>query len=131
MKGLLALLANGLALSASCCAQHCPDLKGREATIGGASINGPVGLHHRLLKFAKVTIISSNGQIAWVGRTSSEGGLYSPDLRPDTYRLVVQGWGRTTVRIDPSLTKDSNGQTIFYSVLLSGNECVSTITVTN
>ncbi|HWF46314.1 MAG TPA: hypothetical protein VG168_04860 [Bryobacteraceae bacterium] len=73
----------------------------------------------------------SNGEPAWVGKTDKDGGFYIRQVRPDTYRLDVRGWGSTNIRIIPDLNTLSDGQTVFYSVQLMENECIATTTVTN
>lgn len=114
-----------------CYAKHCRDPKFQQAVIGGDTIDGSVRLHHKTLKFAQVRLFFSNGDPAWVGKTDKDGGFHIRQLRPDTYRLDVRGWGSTRIIISPDLNKLSNGQTVFYSVQLMGDECVGTTTVTN
>jgi hypothetical protein len=114
-----------------CCAKRCPDPRLQQAVIGGQTIDGSVRLHDKPLKFAKVRLFFSNGKPAWVGKTDKDGGFHIRELRPDTYRLDVRGWGSTSIRISPDLNKLSNGQTVFYSVQLMRDECIATTTVTN
>jgi hypothetical protein len=94
-------------------------------------IDGAVRLQHKPLKFTQVRLRYSNGKTAWVGTTDSNGGFHTKELRPDTYHLAVRGWGRSTVRINPDLTRASNGQEIFYYVQLVDDACIETIAVTN
>ena len=103
----------------------------RQAVIGGDTIDGSVVVHEKPLKFAQVLLYFSTGKTAWVGTTDKNGAFHIRDPRPVTYRLVVRGWGSTTIRISPDLNKLPNGQTLFYSVLLTDGGCVGTITVTN
>jgi hypothetical protein len=131
MKALLALVAIGIGLSAVCYAEHCPDPRLQRAVIGGDTIDGSVLLHHKPLKFAQLRLFLPNGKTGWVGTTDKNGAFHIRDLRPDAYRLVVRGWGSTTIRISPDLNKLSNGQTLFYSVLLMDGGCIGTMTVTN
>ena len=131
MKALLALAAIGIGLSAVCYAEHCPDPRLQLAVIGGDTIDGSVLLHHKPLKFAQLRLSSPNGKTVWVGTTDKDGEFHIRDLRPDTYRLVVRGWGSTTVRISPDLNKLPNGQMLFYSVQLTDSGCIGTMTVTN
>ena len=114
-----------------CCAKPCPDPRLQHAVIGGDTIDGSVSLHHKPLKFAQVRLFFSNGKTAWVGTAGNDGGFHIRDLRPDTYRLDVQGWGTTTIRISPDVNKLPNGQKIFYSLQLMDGECIGTLAVTN
>jgi len=114
-----------------CYARHCPDPKLRQAVIGGETVGGSVRLHNKPLKHAQVRLFFPNGEPAWVGKTDKDGRFHVRSLRPDTYRLDVRGWGSTSIRITPDLTKLSNGQTVFYSVQLIENECTATTAVTN
>jgi hypothetical protein len=131
VKGLPALAAVGIVLSSVCYAKPCPDPRLQQAVIGGDTIDGSVRLHHKPLKFAQLRLFFSSGKTAWVGTADKDGGFHIRDLRPDTYRLDVRGWGSTTIRISPDLNKLSNGQTLFYSVQLMEGECIGTTTVTN
>jgi hypothetical protein len=124
MNRLPSLVAIGIVLSAVCYAQHCPDPRLQQAVIGGDTIDGFVFPHHKPLKFAEVRLLFPNGKTAWTGTTDSEGGFHIRHLRPDAYRLVVQGWGSTMIRISADLTKLPNGQTVRYSVQLMDDECI-------
>ena len=114
-----------------CYANHCPDPRLQQAVIGGEAIDGSVRLHNTPLKFAQVQLFFSNGESAWVGKTDKDGGFHIRQLRPDTYRLDLRGWGSTSVRISPDLNRLSNGQTFFSSVQLMDHECIATTEVTN
>jgi hypothetical protein len=103
----------------------------RLAIIGGDTITGGVLIHKKALKFAQLRLYSSTGKTAWVGMTDNDGSFHITQLPPDTYRLKVRGWGSTTIRINPDLSKLPNGQTLFYSVLLMDDGCIGTTTVTN
>jgi hypothetical protein len=103
----------------------------QQAVIGGDTIDGSVRLHNKPLQFAQLLLYFSNGRTAWVGKTDKDGRFNIRQLRPDTYRLNVQGWGSTTIRVSPDLNKLSSGQTVFYSVDLLDGECIGTTTVTN
>jgi hypothetical protein len=127
MKRLPALAVIGIVLSAVCYAKHCPDPRLQQAVIGGDTINGNVRLHDKPLKFAQLRLFFSNGKTAWVGTTGKDGGFQIRDLRPDTYRLVVRGWGSTTIRVIPE-QKTFTGQAF---VDLMDTECTATVTVTN
>jgi hypothetical protein len=111
-----------------CYASHCPDPNLRQAVIGGDTINGSLILQTKPLKFAQLRLYFSTGKTAWVGMTDKDGSFHITDLRPDNYRLDVRGWGSATIRMNPDLTKLSNGQIPSYSVLLMENECVATTT---
>jgi len=95
----------------------------QHAVIGGDTIDGGVSLHHKPLKFAQLRLSFSNGTTAWVGTTDKDGRFHIRDLRPDTYRLDVRGWGTATIRI--------NGQQVFYTLALMDDECIGAVTVTN
>jgi len=130
MKALPSLVAIGIVLSAACHAQSCPDPKSQQAAIMGDTINGYVSLQQRPLKSAQVRLLS-NGKTIWVGSTDKIGSFHIKRLRPGTYRLSVRGWGGTTIRINPDLTKPcGNGQPI-YEVWLVDSECIWTVTVMN
>ena len=122
-----------LVLATTLCnaAPSCPDPRLRLAIIGGDTITGGVLIHKKPLKFAQLRLYSSTGKTAWVGMTDKDGSFRITHLPPDTYRLDVRGWGRTTIRINPDLNKLPNGQTLFYSVLLMDDGCIGTTTVTN
>ena len=129
MKSLPSLVAIGIVLSATCCAQTCPGPKTRQVTIGGDTIDGYVSLQQRPLKSAQVRLRSS-GKMTWVGSTKDDGSFHIKDLRRGIYSLTVSGWGSAIIRINPDLTK-SSGQTIYYSLLLVDNECIATLKVMN
>jgi len=131
MKKSLALAVIGIVLSSVCYGMPCSESRLQQAVIGGNSIDGSVRLHHKPLRLAQLRLLFSNGKTAWVGATDKDGGFHIRDLRPDTYRLDVRGWGSTTIHINPDLNKLPNGQTLFYSVQLMDGECIGTTTVTN
>jgi hypothetical protein len=114
-----------------CFASHCPNPRMQQAVIGGDTIDGDVRLHHKPLKFAQLRLFFSNGTTAWVGTTDNDGRFHIKDLRPDTYRLEVRGWGRTTIRISPEANKLPNGQMVFQTVHLMEDECIGVMAVTN
>jgi hypothetical protein len=114
-----------------CHANSCPDPRLQQAIIGGETIDGSVRLHNKPLKFAQARLFFSNGESAWIGKTDKDGEFHIKNLRPDTYRLEIRGWGSTTVRIRPDLNRLSNGQTLFYSLQLMEHECIATTTITN
>jgi len=118
-------------VSSLCFASHCPDARLQEAVIGGDTIDGSVILHQKPLKSAQIRLYFSSGKTAWVGITDKKGGFHITHLPQDTYRLDVRGWGSTTVRLDPKLSKLSNGQVPNYSLLLMENECVGTTEIVN
>ena len=131
MKRLQSLVAIGIVLSAACYAQHCPDPTQRRAKVGGDTIEGSVFLHQTPLKFSQLRL-SSNGKTTWVGATDHDGSFHIRGLRPDTYRLTVGGWGSTTIRVSPDLTKSvGNGQSPLYELLLRDDGCIMTLTVFN
>jgi hypothetical protein len=105
-------------------ASHCPDLRLRQATIGGDAITGYVILRNGPLKSAQMRLYDSSGKTAWVGLTDKHGGFSITHLRPDTYRLEVSGWGTAKIRLNPELDKLSTGQVPVWGVELMDNECV-------
>ena len=112
-----------------CFASHCPDAGLRQAIIGGDTIDGSVILSPKSLKSAQIRLYFSTGKTAWVGMTDKKGSFRITHLPPDTYRLDVRGWGSTTIQLDPTLSKLSNGQVPNYFLQLMENECVGTTTV--
>jgi len=61
-------------------------------------INGP-------LKFAQLRLYFSSGKTAWNGKTDKDGMFTIAKMPPGHYRLVVRGWGRTTVQLNPELDR--------------------------
>jgi len=118
-------------VSSLCFASHCPDIRLRQAVIGGDTIDGSVIFNRKSLKSAQIRLYFSTGKTAWVGMTDKKGSFRVTHLPPDTYRLDVRGWGSTTVRLDPKLSKLSNGQVPNYFLQLMENECVGTTEVVN
>jgi hypothetical protein len=109
--------------------QRSAPTQGYGAVIGGETINGSVVLHQKPLKFAQLRLYFSIGKTAWVGMTDKDGSFRISQLRPDTYRLDVRGWGSATIRLNPDLNKLSNGQIPVWSVQLMEDECVGTTTI--
>ena len=105
-------------LTSLCLASHCPDARLRHVVIGGNTIHGSVFLDRKPLKSVQLRLYFSTGKAAWVGTTDEDGLFYIYDLRPDTYRLDVRGWGRTTITLDPKLSDDFG-----YNLRLMDNEC--------
>jgi hypothetical protein len=112
-----------------CFAAQCPDPRLRQAVIGGETINGSVVLHQKPLKSAQLRLYFSIGKTAWVGMTDKDGTFRISQLRPDTYRLDVRGWGSATIRLNPDLNKLANGQIPVWSVQLMEDKCVGTTTI--
>ena len=113
-------------------ASHCPDPQLREAKIGGDAIFGGVSLHKKPLRFARVRLYSSSGKILWIGKTNKHGTFEIRKLVPGDYRLEVDGWGTTTVRLNPELAKPNGfGQVPAWNLLLTDHACVSTMAVMN
>lgn len=118
-------------VASACYAKHCTDPRLQQAVIGGNTIEGSVRRHHKPLKFAQLRLFFSDGKPAWAGTTDRDGGFHIRHLRPDSYRLDLQGWGSTTIRISPDLNKLPNGQTVSYSVQLGDDGCIGTTSITN
>ena len=125
MKALPSLIAIGIGLSAACHAQRCPDPNSQRAAIGGDAIDGNVSLQQKPLKAAQVQLLS-NGKTTWTGSTNDAGSFHIKGLQPGTYRLTVKGWGSTTIRVSPDLSKSFG-----YFLLLVDNECIETFMVIN
>lgn len=106
-----------------CLASSCPNPAWREAAIGGDTISGFVLLHDAPLKFALVRLYFPSGKTAWVGKTDKDGMFTIAKLPPGRYRLLVRGWGHTTVELNPDLDKKFI-QTPNWSLWLTDNACV-------
>jgi hypothetical protein len=115
-------LAFALILKASLCiaAPLCPDTRLREAKIDGDSITGYVLLHKKPLMFALVRLYASVGVAAWVGFTDKNGEFATGKLPPGVYRLEIDGWGSTSVQLDPKFLP----QKTFWVLTLTDNGCV-------
>lgn len=75
---------------------------------------------------ALVQLYASVGVAAWVGFTDKNGEFATVKLPPGVYRLEIDGWGSTKVRLDPNLAKKFHGQVPTWSLLLMDNGCVDT-----
>src|SRR5262245_47054475 len=117
-----------LILKGSLClaATVCPDPNLRQAKIGGDAISGYVLLHKKPLRFARVRLYPASGKADWTGRTDKNGGFVISKLPPADYRLEVDGWGSTSVQLNPDLDKKFHGQTPAWGLLLIDHGCVST-----
>ena len=118
-SGLLVIFVTSL-----CLASPCPNPALRQAAIGGDTITGFVSLHNGPLRFAQVRLYFSSGKAAWHGKTDKDGMFTVAKIPPGDYRLVVQGWGRTTVQLNPELDKEFI-QTPVWNLSLEDDECVS------
>jgi hypothetical protein len=100
-------------------------------TIGGDSITGYV-VHRggKPVKFAKVTLYSSSGEVSWVGVTDKDGGFFTGSMPPDEYRIESPAWGSAKVRLDPGVSKRSS-QTPSWTLTLMDDACISYIEVVN
>jgi len=92
MRTLLSLFAIGLALSAGCLAQHCPDPNAQRATVGGDTIDGSVSLQQKPMTSVQVRLLSK-GKTIWTGLTDSVGSFHIKNVRPGTYRLACKEMG--------------------------------------
>jgi hypothetical protein len=106
----------------------CADPAQRHATISGSiAIAGyvyPDGtLDGKPLKFADVQVYSSSGQLAYAGKTDKSGWFVTRSLNPGIYRIVIDGWGSTTVRLRLALS-EGEGLGGMPSLRLVENECV-------
>jgi hypothetical protein len=113
---------------------RCPDPTLREVEIGGNVIIGGVGLHKQPLKFARVRVYSSPGNKVWSGKTDKQGWFRTRTLVPGEYRLEVDGWGSTTVRLNPELDKAPAGyskQAGTWNVLLMDEGCAGYTHIVN
>jgi hypothetical protein len=103
----------------------------QQATIGGDAITGCVILHKKPLKFARLRLYSSSGRMSWKGRTGEDGRFVINNVLPDEYRLEVDGWGATTIRLQKDFGTRSNGQIPTWDLLLIDNACVATTEILN
>src|SRR5260370_10366509 len=119
-------LAFSLILKASLClaAPLCPDPNLQQAKIGGDAITGYVLLHKKPVRFAAVRLYSPLGTFAWIGTTDKNGGFVTGKLPPADYRLEIDGWGSTSVQLDPKLDQEWRPQVPSWSLLLTDNACV-------
>jgi hypothetical protein len=121
-SGIFLLFATSLCFAAS----HCPHTRLRHTAIGGHTIQGNVLRHHKPLKFAQVQLYFSSGKNR-MGRDNGRKGLVHHRSRaPGHYRLVVRGWGSTTVQLNPELDKGFGAQTPTWDISLIDNACVGT-----
>jgi hypothetical protein len=104
----------------------CPDPNLRQAKIGGEAITGNVRLHNKPFGFALVWLYSVSGTFGWVGLTDKDGGFVTTKLPPGEYHLEVDGWGSTTIQLDPNLDKSFGGQNRAWSLWLMDDGCVGT-----
>jgi len=102
----------------------------QEAVIGGNTIDGGVVLHKKPVKFARVRVYSSSGEIAWIGKTDKDGTFKTAQLPSGDYRLEISGWGSTTIHLNPEIDKGIR-QTPIWNILLTDNACVATIQFVN
>lgn len=107
-----------------CLASPCPNPAWREAVIGGDTITGSVLLHNGPLKFAGVRLYFPSGKTRRVGKTDKDGMFTLAKMPPGRYRLLVRGWGSTTIELNPELDKHFI-QTPVWSLLLEDHECMS------
>ena len=119
-----------LILNASLCvaAPLCPEPDQREAKIGGNVITGSVWLHGRPLRGARVQLYDSAGiPVLLLAFTDNDGRFATGKLSPGIYRLEVDGWGSTSVELDPKLDKEFGfgSQVPFWWIGLYDNGCVS------
>jgi hypothetical protein len=103
----------------------CPDTRLRQAKIGGDSITGYVLLHTKPLRSAVVHLYASVGVAAWVGFTDENGEFDTGKLPPGVYRLEIDGWGSTSVEVDPRPDREFGGQIPIWWLVFMDNACVS------
>ena len=119
---LSVILASSLCTAGS----HCPDPTQRQATINGQSfIAGSVyrdATGQKPLKFARVQVYSSLVQPGYTGETDKDGWFTTGPLLEGNYRLVVSGWGSTTVRLSPEQEHVELGGG--HALILRDHECV-------
>ena len=106
-------------------ASGCPDLKMREAVVGGDSINGVVTLQGKAVKSALVSLNSVKGKFARGTTTDKNGAFTLYRIPPGKYSLTVYGWGRIPIQVDPKADRDYP-QKPNWSVTLTDNGCIST-----
>jgi hypothetical protein len=118
-SGFLLIFVSSLCLSSS-----CPPPALRQAAIGGDTISGVVLLDNGPLKFAQVRLYFSSGKTAWNGKTDKDGRFTIAKMPPGHYRLVVRGWGSTTVQLNPEIDKRFIQDPV-WNLSLQDHECVS------
>ena len=124
--------ALALVFAASLCiaASRCPDPRLQEAAIGGSTVTGGVVLHKKPVKFAKVSLYSSSGEIAWTGKTDKNGWFGSSELEAGDYRIEIQKWGSTIIHLNPEIDKGFMQKPV-WQLLFTDNVCVAYIQIMN
>jgi hypothetical protein len=117
VKTVLFLLVSVLA---SGCAQGWQ----KSAEIGGDRISADVSKGGKPLRSARVRLYSK-GKLLGTYHTNGEGGFSIYNFSEGEYELVIKGWGRTTIRINPRLDLPAWPQQPSWSVSLSDHGCVA------
>jgi hypothetical protein len=105
-------------------AKFCPDGYARSVEIGGDAINGSMFVPGSQVGGLKVLLYSA-GSLMWFGTSDTEGRFAIDHLLPGEYMLVVEKWGRATIRLNPKQDHNFGGQKGYWSVSLGRNSCVS------
>jgi hypothetical protein len=119
MKAVLLLLMSGWVVAA-----ECPQGWRKSAEIGGDRISAYVSKGGTPLRSARVRLYSK-GKLLGTYRTNGNGGINIYNLSEGEYKLAIEGWGSTTIRIDPKLDLQSWPQQPSWSISLSDHGCVA------
>jgi hypothetical protein len=84
----------------------------------------------RAVKIVRYSEYSSSSKKVWTGRTNREGWSRTSTLASGDYRVEVDGWGSTTVRVNPELDK-GHIQIGEWHVLLMDNGCAGSAHIVN
>lgn len=125
VAALLILLA-----SACVASSRCPDPKLREVTIGGNTIRGGVVLRKNPVTLTRVRVYSLSGKTAWTGKTDNNGRFASGKLPAGDYRIQIQGWGSTTIHLNPEIDKQFS-QKPAWELLFGDDACVAFVQIMN
>lgn len=127
MKAAALLIFMAFACIAS---SRCPDPNLREATIGGNTIRGGVVLRKKPVRLTRVRLYSPSGETAWTGKTDTNGRFASSKLAAGDYRVQIQGWGGTTIHLNPEIDKQFS-QKPAWELLFADDACVANVQIMN
>ena len=107
----------------------CPDPHLRSAEIGGKEISASLVKDHKPVPWARAQLFSGQ-KLVWNGATGRDGIFTIRNLAPGLYKLQVEFWGTTMVRLNPKLSY-IGPQTVSYHLVLMDNGCVDAGATTN
>ena len=120
------------AVASASSSPQCPDPRLRQAKIVSDTFTGSATLQRKPLKFARMRLYSSSGKIAWNGTTDKNGGFIIKKMSPGNYRLDVNGWGSTSVKLSEDVTPHgAYRQKSYWNLALIDNACVFTVATTH